>query len=766
MKKIIQIAKLELSLLFYSPVAWLLIMIFFVQMTHSFVPSLASMQHLQQLLGDNEFVTDRLFATSTGSSFGILYIILGSLYLYTPLITMGLISREISSGSIKLLYSSPVKITQIIYGKFAAMLVYNLVIVGIAGLFFILGACVVDHFDFPHVLVAMLACFLLLSAYAAIGIFMSSLTSYQIVAALGTFGLLAFMNYIGNFGQGIDFVRDLTHSLSMPSRAERMVHGLLNTRDVIYYMVISAIFLALTIARLELMRSSKPFLYQMGRYLLIFISGIAAAYLSSRQAVILYYDATATKVNTIVKPVQEVLKKMQDEPVEVTAYINGIHQTYSIGAPVQRLYGISKWEPYLRFKGNIHLHWVYYYDILDPQFYAANPGKSIKTVFKEYAKTQDIDTGRFLSPEQIRKQVDLRGENDRMLMQLKYKGKTTFLRTFDDGDRWPGEAEIAAALKRLVVTPPKIVFATDAYQRRVDKIGDRDYQLFFNNKLSRSSLVNMGFDLDSVSLEHGTIPKDIAVLVIGDPRAALNPAALDHLQNYIKQGGNVLIAGEPGKQAVINPLLDSLGVEMRSGTLVQRSNDYSYGLITPNLTSAAVKMSPALKKPYQDEAVISMSGAAALKDKHQGTFKVDPILMTNPKTSWIKKGSFVLDSAALLFDAKIGDEKGAFPTALMLTRNVNHKEQRIMVAGDADFFSNRELTRNNLETANGSLAVSIFSWFSNSVFPIDTSRPSSMDKHLKLSKAGVKTIKVLYYAVIPTTIILLGMVLLIRRKRK
>ena len=61
------------------------------------------MQNLQQLIGDNGFLTSRLFTTSTGTTLGILYTILGSLYLYTPLITMGLISREISSGSIKLL---------------------------------------------------------------------------------------------------------------------------------------------------------------------------------------------------------------------------------------------------------------------------------------------------------------------------------------------------------------------------------------------------------------------------------------------------------------------------------------------------------------------------------------------------------------------------------------------------------------------------------------------------------------------------------------
>ena len=50
------------------------------------------------------------------------------LYLYIPLLTMGLMSRELNSGSIKLLYSSPVTNTQIILGKYLSMMIYNLVL--------------------------------------------------------------------------------------------------------------------------------------------------------------------------------------------------------------------------------------------------------------------------------------------------------------------------------------------------------------------------------------------------------------------------------------------------------------------------------------------------------------------------------------------------------------------------------------------------------------------------------------------------------------
>lgn len=765
MKKIIQIARLEISLLFYSPIAWLLVLVFLVQMNLVFIPNLKGLVQLQQLGLDLTFVTDYLFTASKMGLGGIYLIILKSLFLYVPLLTMGIISRETNSGTIKLLFSSPVKISEVVYGKFLSMMVYNLVIVGVMGLFFVFGIFFIDHIDYPHVLVALLACYLLLCAYAAVGIFMSSLTTYQVVAGISTFLVLTLLSYIGGYGQGIDFVRDLTHSLALGMRTKNMIAGLLNTRDVIYYVVICGIFLAFTISKLELARSSKPFLHQLGRYVMIMVLGLAVAYTTSRQPLIAYYDATETDANTILKSVQKTLQDMGEDPLEITTYVNAMDESYNYGAPIARISSIERWEPYLRFKSNIKLKWVYYYDnIPGLQNYAESQGKSLRTLFIERAKTQDLDTAKFIGPEELRKMVDLSGEDGRMIMHLKWKNKSTFLRTFIDG--WPGEAETAAALKRLVVTPPKIVFSTDGYQRSVDKLGDRDYKMLMNIKFTRSSLINQGFDIDSVSIEQAEIPTGTAALVIGDPKIAFSSLALAKIKKYIADGGNLMVSGEPGKQVVVNPLLETLGIKMLNGTVVQRSRDYSFGLVTTKLTKGTEEMSAAMVFPESEKAVVAMPGLAALGYEGENGFNTKPVLVTDAKTSWIKKGAFILDSAALVFEAKNGDERGAFPGALTLSRKINNKEQRILISGDADFFSNKEMGRGNLKTVNSSFAISVFSWFSNNEFPIDISRPKGSDNKLKLNRAGFKTVQIIYYGVIPVAIVLLGMVLLIRRKRK
>src|SRR5260221_294316 len=99
---------------------------------------------------------------------------------------MGLMSRETSSGTIKLLYSSPIKVREIILGKFLAMMFYNLVLILILSLIVVCALFNVHSADACLLFSAFFGLYLLLCAYSAFGLYMSSLTSSQAVPALST----------------------------------------------------------------------------------------------------------------------------------------------------------------------------------------------------------------------------------------------------------------------------------------------------------------------------------------------------------------------------------------------------------------------------------------------------------------------------------------------------------------------------------------------------------------------------------------------------
>src|ERR1700754_4430480 len=126
MKTTIKIAKTELGYLFYSPIAWFLLIVFLIQCGLTYTGAIGTYIVSQDLGGEYLRVLGTLTSRVLGAPYGVLANITKQTYLYFPLLTMGLMSREINSGTIKLLYSSPVTITEIVLGRFLAMMVYSL----------------------------------------------------------------------------------------------------------------------------------------------------------------------------------------------------------------------------------------------------------------------------------------------------------------------------------------------------------------------------------------------------------------------------------------------------------------------------------------------------------------------------------------------------------------------------------------------------------------------------------------------------------------
>jgi ABC-2 type transport system permease protein len=773
MKTVFKIARTELRTLFYSPIAWFLMIVFFIQCALAYTGLLDGNARTQEMGGRGlaymSDLTERIF-TGRGSIFSS---VMQNLYLYIPLLTMGLISREINGGTIKLLYSSPVKIQKIIFGKYLAMLVYSLVLVAIVGIFMVAGLFHIVAPESGMLVSAALGFFLLLCAYSAIGLFMSCLTTYQVVAAVATFVMIGILSYIGSLWQDMDFIRDLTYFLSLQGRTQHMLTGLITTKDIFYFIIIVYIFLGLSIFKLKGGRESKPAMVKAGRYAFIVISALLAGYLTSRPRLTGYLDLTANKTRTLTPQVQRIIGEMGDEKLEVTLYNNLLEGHAYYGLPANRNNYLSFWEPYTRFKPDIEYTYVNYYDTSMSErdrfmvMGGTEKAKTLKEKANMTAKNYSLKLSDFKTPEEILKIIDLKPEHNRFVMHLKYKDRSTFLRIFDDQAVFPSETEVAAAFKRLqLASIPKIAFLTGELERNINKMGEREYKVLTNLSTFRYALVNQGFDVDTLSLEARDIPDNISTLVIADPKVSLSAAALAKVRAYIDKGGNMLILCEPGKQDILNPIIQPLGVQLTEGAIAQPTSDLSPDLVQTYMTETAGNMSKGAGLKRKDSVVVAMPGATGLSYTLSGGYDVRPLLMTDGQKSWIRKDKLVTDSAAIVFSAGKGDLKGAVTTAIAMTRKVNGKEQRIVVTGDADFMSNNELQRSTIETSNFFFNTALFRWLSNGEFPVDTSRPDAKDKRVTVTPDNVAVLKIIFIWILPGLLLAFGTILLIRRKRK
>ncbi|TDQ77920.1 Gldg family protein [Sphingobacterium yanglingense] len=765
MKTILRIARVELSALFYSPIAWFLLILFYIQVSMSYLDQLTSLSTHQELGNSLSNLTFEFFASPRGGLF--ITGVLRYLYLYIPLITMGLISRETHSGTIKLLYSSPVKLSSIVLGKYVSMLFFNLCLILVLFITIIFASSHIEAMDYGLVFSGLLGIYLLLSAYAAIGLFMSSLSQYQVVAAIATFAVFALLKFVGTVWQEYDLLREVTGYLSISGRTESMIMGLVTTKEVIYYILITAMFLAFTFLKLRGGRDSSTWAKSAVRYSLVVVCTVVIGYISSMPGFVGYWDTTRTQSSTISSLAQKELKGLVDGPLTVTTYANLLDQTFWFARPEYRKNDIGRWEPYVRFKSDIKLNFVNYYDsVQNDALYKENAGKTLDEIAKKQAKAFQLDLSWFKKPEEIRQMINLRPEKNRLVMELEYKGKKTFLRVFDDLNVWPSEVEVVAAVKRLTEPVPQIAFLQGEDERSIDKPGDKHYKFATSEVNTRAALVNQGFDVLTLSLSDQDIPEGLTALVIADPRTEFSPVVLAKIERYIKEGGNLLLAGEPGKQSVLNPILKHLGVQLMDGTIVQGDTNFSPDAVSSYVSYSGDAFGTKIAGLHRTKSPINTPGVAGLTYQTDGNFKVQTLLQTDENVTWNKTGKVVLDSADIVYNPEGGDVKRSLPTAIYLTRQVGTREQRILVTGDADFLSNVELARKFPQTGNSKFFQGFLGWFSYGQFPIQPTFSSPTDNILHMNSDDIKSTKRLMLFLVPSILLLAGTILLVRRKRK
>jgi ABC-2 type transport system permease protein len=763
MKTTFRIAKNELCTLFYSPVAWLILIIFSFQVYSAFAQLLGFYANSISL-GQNQFrggLTFDLFVRGGGAPFQT---VTSYLFLYVPLLTMGLISQEFSGGTIKLLFSSPVSGLQIVLGKFISMMIYGLLLVGVLLVVpLIISEALVPDLFTPTVLIGILGVYLLFCTYAAIGLFMSTLTSYQMIAALGTLTTLSVLNFIGKVGQNIDFIKDISYWLSISGRVDKFLWGLICSEDLIYFIIVTFLFMGLSVFKLESGRQNNSMPVKVAKYAGFVVICLLIGYVTSRPVFKAYYDGTENKQHTLTPVSQEILSKIEGD-LTMTSYVNLMDGNAIYGVPAYRNSDKRNFEQYIRFKPEMKLKYVLFYDSI--------PGSNMteEEMLKQVEKTTvvyNLNPKKILNPEQIHKMVDLSPEENRFVRVIETEdGRKAFLRMYYDSNRYPSENEISIAFKSLLVKRPVVAFITGHNERSIDIDGDLNYRMFSNILTERSSLVNKGFQPVSLKIPSGGIPEDVDILVIADPQSSYTPDELNAVSGYIERGGNLIVIGEPRRSNIVNEIINQLGVSIIPGTLVNNpsGSDRPDLLFIPVVPQSST-ISSGLGNIANLGGEIAMPSAGGLGVIADKGYEIVPLAVTNSSGYWSELQTTNFANETPSFDPSKGETEGAIPVALALSKKRADREQKIIIMGDADCISNSELSINrDKRSANWAYILNAFKWLSNNEYPIDISRPASSDNVIKITPKISSAISVVLKWVVPGVLILLAVFVWIKRR--
>jgi len=257
MRNILAVFQKEMKLYFVSPIAYVVFTVFLLIAGYFFysilrIFILMSMQSMQyaSMYGMNMpamNVNERVIRIFFHNLSVIMLFIL-------PMITMRLYSEEKKSGTIELLMTSPITEIQTILGKYFAAFTLFFIMISLTVVYMIIIE-IYGNPDWGPILTGYLGLLLMGGSFIAVGLLISTFTENQIIAAALTFGvflILWVINWASSFtgptiGKLLDYLSPLAHF-------DEFAKGVLDTKDLIFYLSFIFLGIFLTLRSLDSMK--------------------------------------------------------------------------------------------------------------------------------------------------------------------------------------------------------------------------------------------------------------------------------------------------------------------------------------------------------------------------------------------------------------------------------------------------------------------------------------------------------------------------------
>jgi ABC-type uncharacterized transport system involved in gliding motility auxiliary subunit len=287
--------------------------------------------------------------------------------------------------------------------------------------------------------------------------------------------------------------------------------------------------------------------------------------------------------------------------------------------------------------------------------------------------------------------------------------------------------------------------------------GERSPDRQANHDLSdwAAHLAKRGLRTRSLLLgENPQVPQNTAVLVIAGPRVKLLPGEVKAIEDYLLGGGNLLWLHDPGPLHGLAPVAELLGVEFAPGVIVDPVSQTRTGAAPEFVVIARYGQHPAVRG---FGLTTLFPEAAALTHTERKGWRAEVLLDTAP-AAWAESGA---RQGEPRYDPG-RDLAGPLTLALALTREIEDREQRVIVVGDGDFLSNSFLGNGG----NLDLGMNLVNWVIRDDAYINIPARSAPDVSLDLSHTAQLVIAVGFLFVLPLALVGGGVAVWWRRRKR
>lgn len=657
------------------------------------------------------------------------YVISGVAFIFlvsVPILTMRVLAEEKRSKTDQLILTAPVSVGGIVMGKFLALITIFLIPVVIICFY----PLIMTHFGsvpLGEAYLAILAYFLFGMTAIAIGLFVSSLTESQVIAAVLGFAVLfigymmsSICNLISSTG---NWLTKILGCFDLSSHFSELLNGTLNLEGIVYYISLTALVLFLTVQSIQKRRYSVSVKhFSVGAYstgmiaaavAVVVVLNIVMSELPSSWTSI---DLTSEKLYSLTDQTKEYVEGIQDD---VTIYVLSSEdsQDVTLKQTLQRYEDLSK---------HITVEYV------DPTI---NP-----TFAKQYTDQQVSTNSLIVVSDKRNKVINYSSIYETSVDYQTYSSTTT---------GYDGEGQITSALDYVLSDDMPKAYATTGH-------GETSISGTFTAGLKKENV-----DYESLNLmDYDAVPEDASVLLINAATSDFSADDKDKVINYLNAGGNVVFIASYAAENTPNldSILEYMGMHLADGMVVDQGKENYYR--SPYYLLPTISVSNYTSGVYGNYYVFAPLSKGIVIDNEEAEGMTYTTFLSTSDDSYSKLNVGNMDNA----DKEEGDIDGPFGIGVSAQKTVENGTATMVVFGCDQMFTDEASTM--VGGANLTVFTNTVGSFADHEVSVSIPVKEYERSRLTVSQASVFAIAPIVTVILPVVFLVAGFVIwLTRRKR-
>ncbi len=637
-----------------------------------------------------------------------------------PILTMKVLAEERKLKTDQLLLTAPVSVGQIVIGKFLAMATVFTAAIAVICLYPIILSFF-GEIPMGESYTAILGYYLMGLVCIAIGMFISSLTESQVIAAVLTFAIL-FLGYMMNSICSIissdgNLLTKLLKCFDLATPFDNFMNGMLDLTSVVYYISLLVLFLFFTIQSIQKRRwqvsvkKIKTGAYSSGLIVTAVLIAIAAnLFVGELPGTVTQIDVTSQKLYSLTKDTETFLKKLEkDVTIYVIAAESG--QDTTLGETLERYESMSD-----------HIRVVYKDPKTSPNFY------------KEYTDTISSNSLIIVS-DSSSKVVDY---NSIYVTEYDYYSYSSTVTGYD------AEGQITSAISYVTGEDLPVVYQLEGH-------GEYELDAGFTEILEKENIT-----LETINLlQYDQLPEDAACVFLLGPTSDLSSDDADKIIDYLSNGGKVILSVNYTTEKLPNfdRVLEACGLTNTYQMVVE--NDMNCYYQSPYYLLPEISSSTYTSGVYGEKYIFAPYCMAVNFDSASETLTLESLLSST-------SSSYGKDPQAETYEYEEGDAAGPFTIGGI----ISDAESGAQTAYVTSAYLFTDSADQMVSGANSELFANVIAEFAGGEESVSVAAKNYSADNLTITQTYVIILGLVFTILLPLVLLVMGVVIWMNRRKR